>query len=83
MEDNEIALIEAYKHVFSTPQGDLILNDLMINSNFYDAKGLDLDKVLYNEGKRSVILHIIQNMNMNFGRLKEIIAEDAKIAQDY
>lgn len=62
-------LIKAYYSTFHSAEGQLVLKDLL--SKFYRVTSLSEDadphKVLVNEGKRFVILHILSNIEIISG----------------
>lgn len=66
---NEIKeLHEIYKETFSTKSGKAVLEDLKKNCFFYNSTApesdvTDTNKVMRNEGRRSVILRITQLMD--------------------
>lgn len=55
-------LLQAYKEVFNSPNGKLILHDLMSEGHFISPTHTKRDSVnetLINEGKRNLVLYII------------------------
>ena len=59
-------LIGIYKAVFSGPNGRLVLHDLMVSTGYFRSGYVQGDShgTSYNEGRRSVILDIIQKLNI-------------------
>jgi len=55
-------IIKAYKHIFNSKEGQVVLYDLMNNSNFlrptYSSKCPNVQTHL-NEGKRELVLYIL------------------------
>lgn len=50
-------VIEAYRHVFSSEDGKLVLRDLM--HAHYVQEPLPIDNLAYAEGQRNVVLRIL------------------------
>ena len=79
MEENspEIQKSRTYKRVFTTEDGGAILNDLMVFCNMiqpcYDPQ--NVNETIFNEGKRSVALFIMTQLNMNEAQFKQRIKE--------
>ena len=68
--------ILAYKRVFGSPDGKLVLNDLMrschvMNSTF----DRDANEMLFNEGARSVVLRILKTIETDMDNVKEMITK--------
>lgn len=68
--------IQAYKDVFGTAQGKIVLDDLMqmhyvLNSTF--DKDANTNKIILNEGERNVVLRILSLMKMNTKKLQQRI----------
>ncbi len=65
--------VKAYKKVFESPEGKLILQDLVrecgLLNNSYRG---DTDDLLFNEGKRNVGLYILANINVDLVKLTEL-----------
>jgi len=80
---NEMDLVVAYKELFSSENGKLVLNDLMNITTFYRANFTSTEQLQYNEGARSVVLHIIKLLNLDVIQLRELIREDARLAQEF
>lgn len=57
-------LARIYQSVFTSPEGQLVLEDLKINSFFYDTTA-DERFTEFNEGRRQMVLHIIKALEMD------------------
>ena len=61
-------IIKAYKHIFNSKEGQVVLYDLMNNSNFlrptYSSKCPNVQTHL-NEGKRELVLYILTKFQLN------------------
>lgn len=66
MELSEEKLAQIYKNVFSTPEGQLLLEDLKQRSFFYSPIPLG-EPGQRAEGARSVVLHIETQINYEKG----------------
>jgi hypothetical protein len=77
------ATIRAYRRLFSTEDGQLVLDDLM-KANFIGRTvvGSDVQHTYFNEGARSVILRIIQTCEMDEKQLKILIDQMNKPEED-
>ena len=67
--EDQKQLLISYNEVFNGPHGKRVLKDLMKHANFNyavvpkDNTGkIDVSEVLRREGQRSVIIHIIRQM---------------------
>jgi hypothetical protein len=68
-----IANIQAYKSVFKSEDGQKVLWDLMKLNSFMQDSYVQGDpySTAYNEGRRSVVLYILQKINENTQRLQK------------
>jgi len=58
----------AYRNTFTSPEGERVLADLgkrcpLLRSSIRADKGIDVNKLLFLEGQRSVLLHIYSMLN--------------------
>lgn len=73
------SLVEAYKSVFSSPAGELVLVDLMKNHGFNSSTfSGDVNKMLIKEGERNAILRILSILKMDMNAIYERIDRAAK-----
>ena len=64
----------AYRRLFATEDGKVVLADLMRSCNFMDTTfGADSHDTYYNEGKRSVLLAIMKTANMSPEEVSRIV----------
>jgi len=60
-----LAIKQQYAHVFETPEGQLVLHDILrmagLASNGFDANP---NTMAYNEGRRAVALHILSRLRL-------------------
>ena len=72
--------VEAFKRCFNTPDGKIVLSDLAkecgILNNSYNG---DTDDLLFNEGKRNVLLYILSIVNVDLPKLLEIIEKERQL----
>lgn len=71
--------MQAYRSFFETPQGILILNDMMkkygvLHTTF---RG-DVNEMLVREGERNVVLRILSILKIDINKLRERIEENAR-----
>lgn len=79
--DDERKLLASYKDVFTGPSADVVLQDMMRHCSFmdetFDSDGLSM---AFNEGRRSVILHILRRVNAPldaaFSMASDVVASD-------
>lgn len=73
----------AYRRLFSTEDGKLVLEDLM-KCNFIatPSVGTDVHMTYFNEGARSVVLRIIRTCNLEEKQLERMIAEMNKVDEE-
>ncbi len=76
---NNLDLLKSYISVFSSPEGEKVLNDLisryMLRSSMHDNP----TQVSFREGERNVVLQIIAALNLDAKTLRER-GKDAKKA---
>lgn len=65
--------IAAYHAVFSTPEGQKVLHDLMIHHGMLSPHPASSDEMLLKEGERRVILRILTFLNTSPQKLIERI----------
>ena len=69
----------AYQKVFGTPDGKLVLQDLMQAHHMLNSTlGQDLNSTLVQEGERRVVLRILSILKMDVNHLHERIEEYAR-----
>jgi len=63
LEKKEYEKLDAYKKIFNTPEGEIVLKDLVsicgVTISSVDA---DANMTFYNEGKRFVGMHILRTL---------------------
>lgn len=76
--------INAYRRLFSTEDGKLVLEDLM-KSNFLGrtAIGNDTHHTYYNEGARDLVLRILHTCNLQEKQIEMMINEMNKQTDEY
>lgn len=76
-------LVQAYINLFKSPDGSLVLDDLMafcgLNKNIY--KG-DVNELVFTEGARSVFFRILKFSSINPNKLRERIEEYEKMVAE-
>lgn len=69
-------LSDAYEIVFRSPQGKVVLRDLMKRCRFWRTSyEPNSDQTAFNEGKRTIFLRIINMANVEVAKLKEVVNE--------
>ena len=75
----QVDLVNNYKDVFKTVKGKAVLYDLMWKCGMLNASYTeDVNQMIFNEGKRSVILSILNTIDTNPDALKQYIEETLK-----
>lgn len=68
--------LQAYRRLFSTDDGKLVLEDLMKSCYVKGSVvGKDPYETYYNEGARSVVLRIMQTVGITEAQIKQIAEE--------
>jgi len=74
------ALMDAYQNVFKSPDGELVLKDLMtvhgILTNMYNG---DVNNMLIKEGERNVILRILSILKIDMNAIYERIDRESEV----
>jgi hypothetical protein len=74
-----LAHIEDYKRTFSTENGKRVLWDLMKKNGMLSDIFTENPQVsAYNEGRRAVVLYILQKLNTDIQKLQQQIEEGIK-----
>jgi hypothetical protein len=75
-----IANVQMYKDVFSSGAGQKVLWDLMKNNSMVTDSHVvgDPYSTAYNEGRRAVVLHILEKININVQALEKKYQEGLK-----
>lgn len=83
-QDPTIAKAIYYKAAFGTEQGKRVLVDLLSMGGIFDVPTLK-DQLLmaYSEGRRSIVLEILQYIDMDIDKLRQAIEEEYKKQQIY
>lgn len=68
------AIIQSYKNVFATPEGEIVLKDMMFHFGVLrDNYTGDVNLLLIREGERRVVLSILEKLNIDVQGIKERI----------
>lgn len=74
----QAAVIQAYKNIFGTHDGETVLKDLMFHHGVLrDNFTGDVNLLLIREGERRVILRILEQLNIDVQGIKERIDQYA------
>ena len=72
-----VETVSAYTNIFRSPDGDIVLTDLMKNhgilSNSYNG---DVNQMLIKEGERNVVLRILHLLKVDINELNERIRSE-------
>ena len=60
-----VSLGKAYQNLFDGPDGRLVLVDLMRVAGMLEAGSLDPQELQFQNGKRTMILHIMEQLRMD------------------
>jgi hypothetical protein len=73
----QLALVGAYKRVFESPDGQDVLKDLMFRFNQFGTSFVpgNRDVVIFNEGGRNVVLHIMDTIKLTPDELDKLYTE--------
>jgi len=75
--------IDRYKRVFSSEDGSLILSDLMREFHFYSTTaGSTPEEIYFNEGQRSVIISLLEMVNVDTDKYSKHIQTIQKEKQN-
>ncbi len=73
--------LEAYRKVFNSHEGRLILKDLMKSCSFYDSVfNTDLNTMAFDEGQRALVLRIINTIKLTPSQIDQMF--DAEIFEE-
>ena len=80
-------LLDAYKTVFGTPEGQLVLEDMkegnFINSTTALNDVADPSTMLIHEGQRRAVLYILQSLTQTVEDIKDQASEGSDVIGDY
>lgn len=73
-----VALTADYQATFSTEHGKRVLQDLMKKGGMLDSNFVPNDSygTAYNEGARSLVIHILKLLKLDVKRLHKTITEE-------
>ena len=76
-------VLKAYKDLFSTPNGQLVLADLMKECGVVKSsyRG-NPDDLLFNEGKRIIGLYVLANTNVDLSALTKMLERQSQEDQN-
>ena len=75
----KVELAKAYKKVFDSEEGKLVLNDLIrVGGILRNSYRKDTNDFLINEGKRNVVLYILANNNIDLKALLDMVERQSK-----
>lgn len=73
------ALMSAYQNIFKSPEGEMVLKDLMaahgILTNTYNG---DVNNMLLKEGERNVVLRILSILKIDINAIYERIDRETE-----
>lgn len=71
--------VGAYKVIFSTEKGKMVLADLAEEACFhrplYSRHGINPNEILVNEGKRALFLYILSLLEMDFSEIEKVLLQ--------
>lgn len=71
--------LEAYRRLFSTEDGQIVLKDLMASSSFLTPTiGKDPYMTYFNEGARSVVLRISETSKLELEEISKLVEQISK-----
>ena len=76
MTDREEKMVEAYKKMFTSEEGMMVLQDLekyCCFSKTTKSQEGGVDEMVFKEGKRSVILHIMKKLDKGMISIYELL----------
>ena len=86
MKEKASKLLRAYHSVFNTPDGELVLNDLMSRNHFKTSSFNPEQRpmtTIYNEGARSVILQILNELKKDERTVMKMLEQGDKDVRSY
>jgi hypothetical protein len=73
---NRLRLHQAYKSIFNTPDGELVLEHLMRESGILSPKiTVDFNSLLVKEGQKHIVLSILRILGRDVNKLTKQIQE--------
>lgn len=70
-------MLEAYRKVFTSHEGKLVLKDLMKSSGFYESTyNPDHSVMAFDEGQRALVLRIIHTLNLTPAQVEQMFDAD-------
>lgn len=74
--DAAFSMAVTYKKLFSTPDGKVVLKDLMKSCHFLEmSTGVDANDTYFRLGERSVVMRILEILDMDLDKLREVSNE--------
>lgn len=80
--EKSLARLAAYRDVFESPQGKIVLNDMFSNHAILSSTfNGDVNQMLLKEGERNVVLRILKILKTDVEKFKERMEDYAKQAE--
>lgn len=71
-EKERLDLLLAYRHIFTLPQGEKVLNDLLKRHLFRSSMdATNPHMTSFNEGERNVVLSVMKMLNIEENHIRE------------
>ena len=81
--NKQLTLIQSYKRVFESADGQVVLSDLLQMCGVtMSSIDLDTNTTFYNEGKRFVGMHILSNIEATESKLRELFRQRYSTIED-
>lgn len=69
-------MLEAYRKVFLSPEGKIVLKDLMKSTYFYNTtQDADPTIMAFQEGQRALVLRLLNTLKMSHEHIERMIEE--------
>jgi len=79
-----ISLIQAYQKVFESPEGKMVLHDMMKSNGMFSSTFHDNPHTMaYLEGRRSLLTDLVKTLNKDSEQMYKLFKEQEEIQNKY
>lgn len=70
------ATLSAYRRLFGTEDGKIVLKDLMQSCHFFSSStGKDANETYFNEGMRAVVIRLVNTSKLSSDQIERLTVE--------
>jgi len=80
----KITILQAYQKVFDSPEGKMVLHDMMKSNGMFDSTFHEVPHTMaYLEGRRSILTDLVKTLNKDTEVMYKMFKEQEEIQNKY